>query len=129
VPLLKNVHDAIRLSCEDLSRVEKKVLLDIASLSDGLYLKVDNIRLLMNVDNIQLLLKDVDDYNLVDVLQSLRNKALLSISQHNVVSMHSIIQVTAREIVREESNEDQGKQSDQLLEPIEKVFIILKAKC
>jgi hypothetical protein len=128
VPLLKNVHDAIRLSCEDLSRVEKKVLLDIASLSDGLYLKVDNIRLLMNVDNIQLLLKD-DDYNLVDVLQSLRNKALLSISQHNVVSMHSIIQVTAREIVREESNEDQGKQSDQLLEPIDKVFIILKAKC
>jgi len=102
--LLKNVHDVIRLSCDDLNRVEKKVLLDIASLSDGLHLKVGNIQLPMNVDNIQLLLED-GGYNLVDVLQSLKNKALLTISQHKDVSMHSIIQLTALEIVREESIE------------------------
>ncbi|MCH85004.1 NBS-containing resistance-like protein, partial [Trifolium medium] len=143
--LLKNVHDAIKVSYNDLSCVEKKVFLDVAFLSDGLmHLKVDNIRLLMNVDNIQLLLKDgggynlvdvlhslknkglltisqhnVKDgggYNLVDVLHSLKNKSLLTISQHNVVSMSIIIQVMARKIIPEESK-DQGKQ---LLEPNDK---------
>jgi len=111
---MKKVYDAIRLSYDDLDRGEKKMLLVIACFSDGLHLKVDSIKLLLKVDNIQLLLKG-HGYNFVaDELESLKNKGLLRISQDKVVSMHSIIQVTAREFFREESIH--GKQS-QLLEP------------
>jgi hypothetical protein len=121
--LLKKVYDAIKLSYNDLSSVEQKVFLDIAFLSDGLmHLKIDNIRLLMNVDNLQLLLKDGGGYNLMDVLHSLKNKGLVTISQHNLVSMHIIIQVMAREFIREKSKQTQ------LVKPNDKVFNFLRAK-
>ncbi|XP_045787766.1 disease resistance-like protein DSC1 isoform X1 [Trifolium pratense] len=111
---IKRVQDAVRLSYTDLDRHEKKILLDIACFFDGLHLKVDQIKLLVK-----------DHGYSVDVeLESLKNKALITISQDNVVSMHSIIQETAEEIVREESIDDPGKQS-RLLDP-DDIYQVLK---
>nr|WIL60054.1 nodulation protein [Melilotus officinalis] len=111
---IKKVHDAVRLSYNDLDRHEKKILLDIACFLDGLHLKVDQIKLLVK-----------DRGYSVDVeLESLKNKALITISPDNVVSMHSIIQETAGEIVREESIDDPGKQS-RLLDP-DDIYQVLK---
>lgn len=103
---IKRVNDVVKLSYNDLDRHEKRILLDIACFLDGLHLKVDIIKLLVK-----------DHGYSVDVeLESLKNKALITISQDNVVSMHSIIQETAWEIVREESIDDLGKRS-RLLDP------------
>ncbi|MCH87738.1 TIR-NBS-LRR resistance protein, partial [Trifolium medium] len=51
---LKNVHDAIGLSCNDLNRVEKEAW-DFALMQ----MRFDHIRLLLNVDNKQLLCIDI----------------------------------------------------------------------
>jgi len=90
---IKNIHNIVKLSYNDLDRHEKNILLDIACFFDGLHL---------NLDDIKLLVKD-HDYSLDDEVDSLKNKALITVSPDNVVSMHSIIQENAWEIVREES--------------------------
>ena len=111
---IKGVNDVVKLSYNDLDRHEKRILLDIACFLDGLHLEVDQIKLLVQ-----------DHGYSVDVgLESLKNKALLTISQDNVVSMHSIIQETAWEIVREESINNPGKQS-RLLDP-DDIYHVLK---
>nr|WIL59963.1 nodulation protein [Melilotus officinalis] len=111
---IKKVHDIVRLSYDDLDRHEKKILLDIACFLDGLHMKVDDIKLLVK-----------DGAYSVDVeLESLKNKALITISSDNVVSMHSIIQETAWEIVREESIDDPGNRS-RLLDP-DDIYQVLK---
>ncbi|XP_045787764.1 disease resistance protein RPV1-like isoform X2 [Trifolium pratense] len=111
---IKKVHEIFKLSYNDLDRHEQKILLDIACFFDGLNLKNDDI---------QLLVKD-RDYSLADELDSLINKALITISPDNVVSMLNIIQQTALEIVREESNDDPGKQS-RLQDP-DDIYYVLK---
>ncbi|XP_061356836.1 disease resistance protein RML1A-like, partial [Gastrolobium bilobum] len=98
----KKVHDVIKISIdEDLDHDEKKIFLDIACFFDGLNL---------NVDKIKLLLKD-RDYSVAAALERLKDKALITISQKNIVSMHNIIQETAWEMVRQESIEDPGHRS------------------
>ncbi|GAU32120.1 hypothetical protein TSUD_358040 [Trifolium subterraneum] len=82
---IKTVHPIFRLSYNDLDDREKKIFLDIACFFNGLHLKVDDI---------QLLLKD-HDYSVGVELESLKNKALITISPDNVVSIHNIIQQTA----------------------------------
>lgn len=112
---IKRVNNVVNLSYNGLDRHEKKILLDIACFLDGLHLKVDQIKLLVK-----------DHGYSVDVeLESLKNKALITISQDNVISMHSIIQETAWEIVREESIDDPGKQS-RLLDP-DDIYHVLKS--
>ncbi|XP_058743712.1 disease resistance protein RML1A-like [Vicia villosa] len=112
---IKRVNNVVNLSYNGLDRHEKKILLDIACFFDGLHLKVDQIKLLVK-----------DHGYSVDVeLESLKNKALITISQDNVISMHSIIQETAWEIVREESIDDPGKQS-RLLDP-DDIYHVLKS--
>ncbi|XP_061364023.1 putative disease resistance protein At4g11170 [Gastrolobium bilobum] len=98
----KKVHDFIKISIDDdLHHDEKKIFLDIACFFDGLN---------MNVDKIKLLSKD-HDYSVAAGLERLQDKALITISEENIVSMHDIIQETAWEMVRQESIEDPGNRS------------------
>jgi hypothetical protein len=88
----------MRLSYDDLDRLEQKIFLDIACFFNGLNLKVDYLHLL---------LKDCESDNSVVVgLERLKDKALITISKDNVISMHDIIQELGREIVRQESRGD-----------------------
>ncbi|KAI5422427.1 disease resistance protein RPV1 [Lathyrus oleraceus] len=103
---VKKVHDIIKMSYNDLDRHEQRILLDIGCFLDGLHLKVDDINLLLN---------DRSD-SMGFELERLKNKALITISPDDVVSMHNIIQETAWEIVREESDNDPGHQSH-LIDP------------
>jgi hypothetical protein len=94
----KKVYDVMRLSYDDLDRLEQKYFLDIACFFNGLNLKVDYMKLL---------LKDCESDNSVVVgLERLKDKALITISKDNVISMHDIIQELGREIVRQESRGD-----------------------
>ncbi|XP_058743718.1 disease resistance protein RPV1-like [Vicia villosa] len=103
---IKKIDDIIKLSYDDLDCHEQMILLDIACFLEGLRLKVDDIKLLLN---------DHGD-SMGFELERLKNKALITISPDDVVSMHSIIQETAWGIVRKESNKDPGHQSH-LLDP------------
>jgi len=97
----KKVHDVMRLSYDDLDRLEQKYVLDIACFFNGLRLKVDYMKLL---------LKDFESDNAVAVgLERLKDKALITISEDNVISMHDILQEIGREVVRQESSEDPRK--------------------
>ncbi|XP_024637232.2 putative disease resistance protein At4g11170 isoform X1 [Medicago truncatula] len=100
---VQKVHDVMRLSYDDLDRLEKKYFLDIACFFNGLNLKVDYMKLL---------LKDCESDNSVAVgLERLRDKALITISEDNIISMHDILQEMGREVVRQESSADPRKRS------------------
>ncbi|RDY08056.1 TMV resistance protein N, partial [Mucuna pruriens] len=80
-----------------------KILLDLACFFIGLNLKVDHIKVL---------LKDSEtDDSVIAGLSRLEDKALITISEDNAISMHDIIQEMAWEIVRLESIEDPGSRS------------------
>ncbi|XP_024637650.1 protein SUPPRESSOR OF npr1-1, CONSTITUTIVE 1-like [Medicago truncatula] len=100
---VQKVHDVVKLSYDDLDRLEKKYFLDIACFFNGLNLKVDYMKHL---------LKDCDSDNYVaGGLESLKDKALITISEDNVISMHDILQEMGREVVRQESREHPEKRS------------------
>jgi hypothetical protein len=89
---IKEVYDAMILSYKDLDRLERKIFLDIACFFNGLNLKVDHIKLL---------LKHCESDSSVAVgLERLKDKALVTISEDNVVSMHDIIQEMGREVAQ-----------------------------
>ncbi|AES86731.2 disease resistance protein (TIR-NBS-LRR class), putative [Medicago truncatula] len=97
----KKFQDVMRLSYDDLDRLEQKYFLDIACFFNGLRLKVDYMKLL---------LKDFESDNAVAVgLERLKDKSLITISEDNVISMHDILQEMGREVVRQESSEDPRK--------------------
>ena len=98
-----DVHNAMKLSYDDLDRKEQKIFLNLACFFVQLNLKVDRIKDL---------LKDGERDNSVIVgIERLKDKALITISEDNVISMHDIIQEMAWEIVRHESIEDPGSRS------------------
>jgi hypothetical protein len=97
---IKKVYHVMRLSYDDLSVLELKIFLDIACFFNGLNLKVDYLKLL---------LKDHEmDDSVAFGIERLTDRALVTISKDNVVSMHDIIQEMGREIVRQESSKDPG---------------------
>ncbi|KAL1293631.1 hypothetical protein AAHE18_19G086200 [Arachis hypogaea] len=96
----KKVHDIMRLSYDDLDRQEKQIFLDIACFFNGLKLKLEYINVL---------LKD-QDYAVAAGMERLKDKALIIISEHNIVSMHDIIQEMAWEIIKDGSAEYPGNQ-------------------
>ncbi|XP_027336551.1 putative disease resistance protein At4g11170 [Abrus precatorius] len=99
----KKVHSVMRLSYDDLDREEQKILLDIACFFSVVNLKVDFIKSL---------LKDCESDNSVTAgLERLKDKALITISEDSVVSMHDIIREMAWEIVRHESSDGLGNHS------------------
>ncbi|CAJ2656076.1 unnamed protein product [Trifolium pratense] len=100
---IKEVYDVMILSYKDLDRLERNIFLDIACFFNGLNLKVDYIKVL---------LKDCESDRSVTVgLERLKDKALITISEDNVVSMHDTIQEMAREVVRRASSKDPRKRS------------------
>ncbi|RDX58518.1 Disease resistance protein RML1A, partial [Mucuna pruriens] len=94
----KKVHDAFKLSYNDLGQDEKKIFMDIACLFHEQNLKVNYISFLLKGH----------DYSVNAELKSLKDKAVVSISQENIVSIHDMIQETAWQISR---LEDPGSQS------------------
>ncbi|KAL3038167.1 hypothetical protein AAZX31_01G114700 [Glycine max] len=111
-----DIYNAMRLSYDDLDRKEQKILLDLACFFMGLNLKVDHIKVL---------LKDSEkDDSVVVGLERLKDKALITISEDNIISMHDIIQEMAWEIVRQESIEDPGNRS-RLMDPND-IYEVLK---
>ena len=113
---IQEVHDVMRLSYDDLDRLERKYFLDIACFFNGLNL---------NVDYMKLLLKDYESDNSVAVgLERLKDKALITISEDNIISMHDILQEMGREVVRQECSNDPRKCSR--LWDLDIIFDVLK---
>ncbi|XP_061361193.1 disease resistance protein RPV1-like [Gastrolobium bilobum] len=97
------VYDVMKLSYDDLDHKEQKIFLDLACFFSGLN---------WNVEDLKIILKDHESDNSVAVgLERLKDKALITISKSNFVSMHDILQEMAWEIVRQESSEDPGSRS------------------
>jgi len=113
---IQKVHDVMRISYDDLDRFERKYFLDIACFFNGLNL---------NVDYMKLLLKDSESDNSVAVgLERLKDKALITISEDNIISMHDILQEMGREVVRQECSNDPRKCSR--LWDLDIIFDVLK---
>ncbi|XP_020220609.1 disease resistance protein RPP4 [Cajanus cajan] len=99
------VYDKMKLSFDDLDRKEKQIFLDLACFFLKLSTKI-------NVDNLKSLLKDdKSDNSVIFGLERLKDKALISFSEDNIVSMHDSLQEMGCEIVRQESIEDPGSRS------------------
>ncbi|XP_027337256.1 disease resistance protein RML1A-like [Abrus precatorius] len=96
----KKVHDVLRLCYDDLNHEEQVIFLDLACFFVGLDLDLVSIITLSN---------DHDNDNSIAVgLVSLLDKALITISEDKVISMHDSVQEMGWEIVRQESSEDPG---------------------
>jgi hypothetical protein len=111
---IEDVHNVFRLIYSNLDYYEKIIFLDIACFFDGLKLELDLIKLLLQDRH----------YSVSNRLDRLKDKALVTISQQSIVSMHDIIQETAWEIVRQESVEEPGSRS-RLLDP-DDIYHVLK---
>ncbi|XP_057453193.1 disease resistance-like protein DSC1 [Lotus japonicus] len=99
---IKKVHDVMKLSYDDLDLKETDILLDIACFFNCMQMKVSSL--------VELLKDHENDNSVVVGLERLKDKALMTISEDNVVSMHDIIQEMGREIVRQEY-ENSGRPS------------------
>ena len=97
------VYDVMILSYDDLDHKEQMIFLDLACFFKGLNLKVDLIKTLLKDDE--------GDNSVAHGLERLKDKALIVISEDDVVSMHDILEEIAWEIVRQESREDIGSHS------------------
>ncbi|XP_039689767.1 putative disease resistance protein At4g11170 [Medicago truncatula] len=113
---VQEVDKVMRLSYDDLDPLEKKYFLDIACFFNGLSLRVGYITLLLKDSN--------SDNSVAAGLESLKDKALITISEYNVISMHDILQEMGREVVRQESREHPEKRS-RLWNPDE-IYDVLK---
>ncbi|KAK7400961.1 hypothetical protein VNO78_12270 [Psophocarpus tetragonolobus] len=92
---VKEVHALLKLSYDNLDRKEKQIFLDLACFIVRLYRKV-------NLGVLKSLLKDGKNDNSVDAdLERLKDKALITFSKDNFISMHDCIQAMGLEIVRE----------------------------
>ncbi|XP_057445594.1 disease resistance-like protein DSC1 [Lotus japonicus] len=99
---IEKVHEAMRVSYDDLDRREKNILLDIACFFNDSNMTMSSL--------ISLLKYHENDNSVAVGLERLKDRALVTISKDNFVSMHEIIQEMGREIVRQES-EDPGLRS------------------
>ncbi|XP_020203441.1 disease resistance-like protein DSC1 [Cajanus cajan] len=88
MPLTK-VYDVMKLSYDELDRKEQQIFLDLACFFLRLHVKV-------NLSDLKFLLKDGEHDNSVIVgLERLKDKALVTFSEDNFVSMHDISQEMA----------------------------------
>ncbi|BAT80150.1 hypothetical protein LR48_Vigan04g002800 [Vigna angularis] len=101
----KEVYEVMKLSYDSLDRKGKQIFLDLACFFLRTHVAV-------NVDYLKSLLKDDDSDNSVAFeLGRLKDKALITISDDNTVSIHDSLQEIAWEIVRQESVEHPGNRS------------------
>jgi len=101
----REVYDVMKLSYDSLDRKEQQIFLDLACFFLRLLVPVE-------VGDLKCLLKDNESDNSVAFeLRRLEDKALITISEDNTVSMHDSLQEMAWEIVRHECVEDPGRRS------------------
>ncbi|BAT80138.1 hypothetical protein VIGAN_02311600 [Vigna angularis var. angularis] len=101
----REVYDVMKLSYDSLDRKGQQIFLDLACFFLRMLVPVQ-------VSDLKCLLKDNESDNLVAFeLRRLEDKALITISEDNTVSMHDSLQEMAWEIVRQESVEDPGGRS------------------
>ncbi|KAI9119834.1 hypothetical protein K1719_009223 [Acacia pycnantha] len=94
------IYNVLKVSYEGLDIPEKRIFLDIAFFFRG-EIKEDIIRVL-----------DACDDSYADIgIDSLLDKALITISRDNEVEIHDLLQEMAEEIVREESREHPERRS------------------
>ncbi|KAL2340309.1 hypothetical protein Fmac_008249 [Flemingia macrophylla] len=104
MPLTK-IYEVMKLSYDSLDRKGQQIFLDLACFFLRTHVQVD-------VESLKCLLKDDEnDYSVAFELGRLVDKALITISDDNIVSMHDSLQEMAWEIVRQESTEDPGSRS------------------
>ncbi|KAM5556241.1 disease resistance protein RPV1 [Rosa sericea] len=95
----RTVFDLLKVSYDGLDEMEKKIFLDITCFSSGCGAKFF-IELLYSFDMCTRIAIDV-----------LVEKSLLTISSHNAIGIHDLIQEMGCEIVRQESYEEPGGRS------------------
>ncbi|XP_027902400.1 disease resistance-like protein DSC1 [Vigna unguiculata] len=101
----REVYDVMKLSYDSLDRKEQQMFLDLACFFLRMLVPVQ-------VGDLKCLLKDNESDNSVAFeLRRLEDKALITISEDNTVSMHDSLQEMAWEIVRHECVEDPGRRS------------------
>ncbi|KAL2340316.1 hypothetical protein Fmac_008256 [Flemingia macrophylla] len=104
MPLTK-VYEVMKLSYDSLDRKGQQIFLDLACFFLRTHVQVD-------VEYLKCLLKDDEnDYSVAFELGRLIEKALITISEDDIVSMHDSLQEMAWEIIRQESTEDPGSRS------------------
>ncbi|KAL2997674.1 hypothetical protein AAZX31_09G054100 [Glycine max] len=92
------VYEVMKLSYDGLDRKEQQIFLDLAC-----FFLRSNI--MVNTCELKSLLKDTESDNSVFyALERLKDKALITISEDNYVSMHDSLQEMAWEIIRRESS-------------------------
>ncbi|XP_029125539.1 TMV resistance protein N [Cajanus cajan] len=93
------IHDILKLSYDGLDRSQKNIFLDIACL-----LKGEN-------KNFVTSLLEACGFFAVSGIEVLLDKALITISNYNLIEMHDLIQQMGQEIVHQESIKDPGRRS------------------
>ncbi|XP_028782033.1 putative disease resistance protein At4g11170 [Neltuma alba] len=106
------IQDVLKMSFEGLDDVERDIFLDIAFFYKG-----------EDKDHVKRLL-DANNLFAADGIKGLLDKALISISNDNVIQMHDLIQEMGWEIVRQECKENPGRRSR--LKDFEEVYDVLK---
>ncbi|RDX83923.1 Protein SUPPRESSOR OF npr1-1, CONSTITUTIVE 1, partial [Mucuna pruriens] len=99
------VYEALKLSYDSLDRKQQQIFLDLACF----FLRTE---VTVNKGHLEFLLKDNGSDNSVAFeLGRLKDKALITFSENNIVCMHDSLQEMALEIVRQESIDDPGSRS------------------
>lgn len=95
----RGIHDVLKMSFDGLDDSQKNIFLDIACFFRG-----------MDKDNV---IEILDSCGLFphSGLRVLVDRALVSISDHNTLQMHDLLQELGKEIVRQESTKVLGKRS------------------
>ncbi|XP_029125538.1 TMV resistance protein N-like [Cajanus cajan] len=93
------IHNILKLSYDGLDRSQKNIFLDIACL-----LKGEN-------KNFVTSLLEACGFFAVSGIEVLLDKALITISNYNLIEMHDLIQQMGQEIVHQESIKDPGRRS------------------
>ncbi|KAK4270792.1 hypothetical protein QN277_019562 [Acacia crassicarpa] len=108
------IQDVLKMCLDGLDDIERDIFLDIAFFYKGE--DKDHVIRLLHANN---LFPDCG-------IKVLLDKALISISNDNIIQMHDLIQEMGWEIVRQECKENPGKRSR--LKDFEEVYDVLKNK-
>ncbi|XP_028755592.1 TMV resistance protein N-like [Neltuma alba] len=108
----RQIQDVLKTSYDGLDDVQREIFLDIAFFYKG-----------EDKDHVK---RQLDANNLFAAygIKGLLDKALISISNDNVIQMHDLIQEMGWEIVRQECEENPGRRSR--LKDFEEVYDVLK---
>ncbi|BBH03169.1 Putative disease resistance TIR-NBS-LRR class protein [Prunus dulcis] len=95
----KEIQEILKISFNGLEHFQKEVFLDIACFFKG-----------EKKDDIVDILRSCDLFPVISI-RVLIDKSLLAINEHNMLSMHDLLEDMGKEIVREESPNEPGERS------------------